>query len=166
MVNTLNYIPKLARYEWHPFTIANAPNLEGKVVFYIKAAGRWTSALYELFLQDPVKGGDLPIAYVGVSGSYGASAQAYLAYGHILVIASGLGVTPLLSIWQHFVSALHFPASRPEMTVHPSTVLLQPDYKRLEEYHDVQNPSRQIGCQLSSSVVLRPPSRYLLRPRR
>jgi predicted ferric reductase len=61
-------IPQLARYEWHPFTIANAPNLEGKVVFYIKAAGRWTSALHELVSEASVKGGDLPIAYVGVRG--------------------------------------------------------------------------------------------------
>jgi predicted ferric reductase len=68
-------IPQLARYEWHPFTIANAPNLEGKVVFYIKAAGRWTSALHELVSEASVKGGDLPIASVGVRGPYGAPAQ-------------------------------------------------------------------------------------------
>ena len=29
-------IPQLARSEWHPFTIANAPNLEGKWSFTLK----------------------------------------------------------------------------------------------------------------------------------
>jgi respiratory burst oxidase len=131
-------IPQLARHEWHPFTIANAPNLEGSVVVYIKAVGRWTSALYDLVSEASVKGGDLPIAHVGVRGPYGAPAQDYLSYRHILVIGSGIGVTPLLSIWKYLVSASRSLASEPKTTAQPSEVRTENEYKRLEEENDEQ----------------------------
>merc|ERR1711937_483376 len=45
----LKYLPISTR-EWHPFTIASAPNEDSnknEIVFYIKNAGRWTGALME-----------------------------------------------------------------------------------------------------------------------
>jgi len=28
-------IPDIAQYEWHPFTISSAPEMEGKIMYYI-----------------------------------------------------------------------------------------------------------------------------------
>lgn len=42
-------IPKLARYEWHPFTISSAPELQGELWLHIRSLGNWTNKLYEYF---------------------------------------------------------------------------------------------------------------------
>lgn len=96
-------IPQISAYEWHPFTIAGAPtrNDGGKVTFYIKAVGRWTNQLYDLALA--AKTDDMSDIYI--RGPHGAPAQNYFSYRHLVVIGSGIGVTPLLSIWQHLVQA-------------------------------------------------------------
>jgi respiratory burst oxidase len=75
------------------------------VVFCIKAVSRWTLALYELVSETSAKGGDLPVPNVGVRGPYSGPAQDYISYRYIIVIGSGIGVTPLLSVWKHLVSA-------------------------------------------------------------
>ena len=90
-------IPEISTTEWHPFTIASSPTGDGSVTFYIKDAGRWTSCLYQL-----AKTGRAP-KKVGLRGPFGAPAQNYFSYDHIIVIGSGIGVTPLLSVWKYLV---------------------------------------------------------------
>jgi respiratory burst oxidase len=102
-------IPELSRYEWHPFTIASAPNSDNTVSFCIKALGRWTNGLFDL--ADTFQGGDVeepkaPLSMtVNLRGPFGAPAQNYLNYRHLVVIGSGIGVTPLLSVWAYLVRA-------------------------------------------------------------
>jgi NAD(P)H-flavin reductase len=131
-------IPALSAHEWHPFTIASSPavsvagdtdNNGECVLFYIKASGRWTNALYDQAIlltrsgedtnclgsagsdiplnlmvdgSDANKGFDIPLDVL-IRGPFGAPAQNYFMYQHIVVIGSGIGVTPLLSIWKHLV---------------------------------------------------------------
>eukprot|EP00980_Cylindrotheca_fusiformis_P007353 scaffold1525_cov142-Cylindrotheca_fusiformis.AAC.153 len=96
-------IPDISQVEWHPFTIASAPTGDDKyedVTFYIKAAGKWTGKLFKLassFSKDDGRS-------VFIRGPYGAPAQNYLAYRHLIVIGSGIGVTPLLSVWKFLVN--------------------------------------------------------------
>jgi hypothetical protein len=103
-------IPELSKSEWHPFTIASAPNNMkdsdeyGHVEFFVKSCGKWTSALYELASSLTLANGNKIIAEVGLRGPFGAPAQNYFEYDHLVVIGSGIGVTPLLSIWKHIVS--------------------------------------------------------------
>ena len=96
-------IAEIAAREWHPFTVASAPNMAGQVVFYVKVVGRWTRALYELAADSPP--GEPLVCFVGLRGPYGAPAQDYLSYKHIVVIGSGMGVTPLLSSWKSLVNS-------------------------------------------------------------
>jgi hypothetical protein len=42
-------IPKLARYEWHPFTISSAPEIKGELWLHVRSLGNWTNKLYEYF---------------------------------------------------------------------------------------------------------------------
>lgn len=88
------------------FKIASAPNEEGKVTFYIKAVGRWTNSLYAFAAASHPNAGKPAFATVGIRGPFGAPAQNYLAYRHLLVVGSGIGVTPLLSIWKHLVGTV------------------------------------------------------------
>uniref|UniRef100_A0A7S1XIV4 FAD-binding FR-type domain-containing protein n=1 Tax=Erythrolobus australicus TaxID=1077150 RepID=A0A7S1XIV4_9RHOD len=93
-------IPELARFEWHPFTIASPPSDEGTITFYIKASGRWTTALYELAEKEKLGDADdgRPLK-ARMRGPFGAPAESFSGYPHVLLVGTGIGVTPLLSIW-------------------------------------------------------------------
>ena len=97
-------IPEVSKSEWHPFTIASAPcdaaddDEYGHVEFFVKSVGKWTDALYRC-AEDRTN----VISEIGLRGPFGAPAQNYFEYDHLVVIGSGIGVTPLLSIWKHIV---------------------------------------------------------------
>ncbi|XP_053387111.1 NADPH oxidase 5-like [Mercenaria mercenaria] len=42
-------IPEIATYEWHPFTISSAPEMEGHIWLHVRSAGHWTNKLYKHF---------------------------------------------------------------------------------------------------------------------
>ncbi|CAL8130286.1 unnamed protein product [Orchesella dallaii] len=42
-------IPKIAKYEWHPFTISSAPEQLDEIWLHVRACGQWTTKLYEYF---------------------------------------------------------------------------------------------------------------------
>ncbi|XP_072946403.1 NADPH oxidase 5 [Epargyreus clarus] len=42
-------IPAIATYEWHPFTISSAPDLEEYLWLHIRGVGEWTNRLYSYF---------------------------------------------------------------------------------------------------------------------
>jgi len=102
--------PPISDREWHPFTIASAPNEKirsknGKkeLVFYIKKAGRWTGALCDYFSYHD-SSGTKQTPQIFIRGPHGSPAANYFEYKHILVIGSGIGVAPLLSIWKYLVA--------------------------------------------------------------
>eukprot|EP00536_Pseudo-nitzschia_multiseries_P010555 jgi/Psemu1/319877/estExt_fgenesh1_pm.C_3250001 len=130
--------------EWHPFTIASAPddddeeeeikntadkilskrstnndeNVEEEeeeeekssprakpktVVFYIKSTGRWTSAFYDYAAAYDLSKARKALE-IEIRGPHGAPAMNYFEYKHIMVVGSGVGVTPLLSIWKYLMA--------------------------------------------------------------
>jgi predicted ferric reductase len=107
--------------EWHPFTIASAPTddddiddldndieagisspTKKKLVFYIKSAGRWTEALHNYASAFDLNKAMKPTE-ISIRGPHGAPAMNYFEYRHIIVIGSGIGVTPLISIWKYLI---------------------------------------------------------------
>ncbi|KAK4292137.1 hypothetical protein Pmani_035075 [Petrolisthes manimaculis] len=48
-------IPSIARFEWHPFTISSAPELEDVFTVHIRAVGEWTKRVYDLFKHQEVE---------------------------------------------------------------------------------------------------------------
>ncbi len=95
--------------EWHPFTIASAPNSDARIydgknvkvlVFFIRATGRWTEAFYDYAAAFDLSKATMQVS---VRGPHGAPAANFSEYRDIIVIGSGVGVTPLLSVWQYMV---------------------------------------------------------------
>ncbi|KAG1714343.1 NADPH oxidase 5 [Nymphon striatum] len=48
-------IPSIAKFEWHPFTISSAPEMEGYISLHIRGVGQWTNTLYEYFSNIPTQ---------------------------------------------------------------------------------------------------------------
>ncbi|XP_013401170.1 NADPH oxidase 5 [Lingula anatina] len=42
-------IPKIAKFEWHPFTISSAPEQSEYIWLHIRGVGQWTNKLYDFF---------------------------------------------------------------------------------------------------------------------
>ena len=51
-------IPSISRFEWHPFTISSAPEVEETFGLHIRCAGGWTNALYQYVKKENNKGKD------------------------------------------------------------------------------------------------------------
>jgi len=45
-------VPNIAKYEWHPFTISSAPEIEDEFSVHIRAVGGWTKQLYDMCKED------------------------------------------------------------------------------------------------------------------
>lgn len=109
-------VPALSFWQWHPFTIASAPD-DRKLVFMIKAYGNWTARLYSMLADrgcrsgdDDAEAGDHERAasadwprepsplYVELRGPFGAPSQDYHQFEHIVLVSGGIGCTPFCSI--------------------------------------------------------------------
>ena len=44
-------VPKIAKFEWHPFTISSAPENKDELWLHIRSLGNWTRKLNEYFSQ-------------------------------------------------------------------------------------------------------------------
>ncbi len=78
--------------EEHPFTISSAPTRPGALQFSIRSSGDWTKGLGRL------KPGDTAV----VDGPYGIFSHLAHAQGkEIIMIAGGIGITPMLSMLRY-----------------------------------------------------------------
>ncbi|MGO8693832.1 MAG: ferric reductase-like transmembrane domain-containing protein [Rectinemataceae bacterium] len=88
-------IPRISRFEWHPFTISSNPE-EGKAVsVHICSLGNWTRALYRLVESRPRKEQRLPVE---IRGPYGTPSTRIFRSRCAVLIGAGIGVTPFASI--------------------------------------------------------------------
>jgi predicted ferric reductase/Ca2+-binding EF-hand superfamily protein len=98
-------LPALARHEWHPFTICNAPGKE-TLLFHVRSAGDWTSKLRLLAAKSPIeRGGDE--LYVNLDGPFGAPSEHIFDSAHAVMIGAGIGVTPFASILDELITRAH-----------------------------------------------------------
>jgi NADPH oxidase len=131
-------IPQISLLEWHPYSIANAPN-ENKII-YIKVLGDWTKNLKYL-IQNNEK---IDIYF---DGFYGNISKYLLEYQYILLIGGGLGITPILSILKHiyynyknnlqYIKKIHFICSFDDFQ--KITHLLDPLYSEYKEIFNKEN---------------------------
>lgn len=131
-------IPQISLLEWHPYSIANAPN-ENKII-YIKVLGDWTKNLKYL-IQNNEK---IDIYF---DGFYGNISKYLLEYQYILLIGGGLGITPILSILKHiyynyknnlqYIKKIHFICSFDDFQ--KITHLLDPIYSEYKEIFNKEN---------------------------
>ena len=70
----------------HPFSIASTPE-SGSMQIVIKADGFWTKRLARN-----------PVNYIWIEGRYSASTIPTSLYPRLILVAGGVGITPLISI--------------------------------------------------------------------
>ena len=108
-------IPQISSLQWHPFTMASNPEEKDVVYFYISPVGNWTNDLKSIQdsgKKDIEKGAknDLKQELMSkqlvarLDGPFGAPAEHFKSYEHLMFIASGVGATPFSSI---LMSLLH-----------------------------------------------------------
>ncbi|XP_076920587.1 respiratory burst oxidase homolog protein C-like [Bidens hawaiensis] len=92
-------------FEWHPFSITSAPG-DDYLSVHIRESGDWTKKINQTF-RDPNATGifraDYPedsplVPKVIIDGPYGAPAQDYKNFEVVLLVGSGIGATPMISI--------------------------------------------------------------------
>ena len=90
-------IPNISPLEWHPFSISNPLN-HPSTVFYIKNMHRgWTKKLNKI----AEKSWCITNLNIGIEGPYGITLD-FENYDHIILIAGGVGITPMHNIFFTF----------------------------------------------------------------
>eukprot|EP01042_Synura_sphagnicola_P007869 gene7869-10075_t len=96
-------IPALDPFQSHPFTISSAPSdsygPDGYVHFTIKDVGEgtWTGRLAALARSRESADKEVEPLYVSVDGPYGRAIR-YSEYEDVVLVAGGIGITPMASI--------------------------------------------------------------------
>ena len=97
-------VPAISSFEWHPFTISSAPS-DGKVTCHIKMAPTGDTSFTGKLLN-LAKSGLAPQALqVNVDGPYGEHLDP-TDFDTILLVAGGIGVTPIHSIFRELRNRL------------------------------------------------------------
>lgn len=86
-------IPKLGFSQFHPFSISSSPH-EKSVTMHTKAIGGWTHRLMELAKKES----KVNILIEGPYGKLAVDVNDTNRYKMVVLIAGGIGVTPLMSI--------------------------------------------------------------------
>jgi predicted ferric reductase len=88
-------VPKVSRFEWHPFTISSSPEEQKDLSVHVRGLGNWTRALYEVVQHLPE---DDPYLPVEIRGPFGAPSSRIFRSQTAILIGAGIGVTPFASI--------------------------------------------------------------------
>lgn len=132
-------IPSVAQHEWHPLSLAG-PCSDENLSVMLRGSGDWASEVYQLLkaaalrptpaitrlrpcstaddstYEDSTGFEVLSDLRIHVDGPFGAPAVAYSRYAVVLLVATGVGVTPFLSMLANAVeesAALDTPQSTP-----------------------------------------------------
>jgi len=90
-------IPALSWTEWHPFSLASAPHSPNNEV-YVRVLGDFTSRLHALATTQAQTGAPLRVR---ADGPYGGIHVDMQATPTLVLVAGGIGITPVLSIVRH-----------------------------------------------------------------
>ncbi|KAM0066285.1 putative NAD(P)H oxidase (H(2)O(2)-forming) [Helianthus debilis subsp. tardiflorus] len=87
----------VSRFEWHPFSLTSAPD-DDYLSVHIRSLGDWTGEINRK-LRDSDH-----TPKVKVDGPYGAPSQDYKKYNVVLLVGTGIGATPMISIVKDMVN--------------------------------------------------------------
>lgn len=91
-------IPRLSRFEWHPFTISSPPERRDALTLHVRSLGDWTGRLRAAV---PTLGAGQPVY---LDGPHGTPANDIFRARVAVLIAAGIGVTPFASILQSLLA--------------------------------------------------------------
>jgi predicted ferric reductase len=100
-------IPLVSPWEWHPFSLSSSPHHE-VLMLHIKTLGQWTERLEELAKRTDVEWKDVKMY---VEGPYGSISLPLDRYTNVLMVAGGIGITPLGSIYNDLLR-VHYLGTR------------------------------------------------------
>ena len=150
-------IPEISSFQWHPFTIASSPE-EETIYFFIAPTGDWTNLLNILSdklnnvskgiieSEKDLKETKLKIASqemlinkkisIRMDGPFGAPAENFKNYEHLIFIASGVGATPFSSI---LVTLLYMMKNKEKPLSFKSLTFywLQRNYSKVDYLNDI-----------------------------
>ncbi|KAI9024528.1 ferric reductase like transmembrane component-domain-containing protein [Hyaloraphidium curvatum] len=79
-----------SRLDFHPLSASSAPDASGTMSFHVKASGDFTVALASSLSSERLR--------VYVDGFHGRPRIAFESYHTVILVAGGIGVSPMLSI--------------------------------------------------------------------
>ena len=88
-------VPRVSRFEWHPFTISSNPEWREGLTLHVRSLGNWTRALYRIAEKAGKKDRPLPAE---IRGPYGTPSARIFRSKCAVLIGAGIGVTPFASI--------------------------------------------------------------------
>lgn len=83
-------VPVVSGHEWHPFTISSIPE-EPEACVSIRAMGDWTTKLRDTLIENAE-------VDIFVNGPFASPADSFEDYDYLVLVASGIGVTPFIGI--------------------------------------------------------------------
>ena len=154
--------------EEHPFTISSAPDETGRIAFTIKESGDYTATI----------GRTKPGERATVHGPFGRFSCVRLGdFEHLILIAGGVGITPMLSSLRHMAASgfekpvtliwanrekediffadelLRIQQTLPHLNVH-HVLSRQPDYQGPKGHLNEDLLSRLLGEDITGSRVM------------
>ena len=85
-------VPAISHFEWHPFTISSAPNMD-QIEFTVSSQGTntWTGKLevWASTNSEPIQ--------IQIDGPFGRAAT-YHDHEVLILVAGGIGVTPMITM--------------------------------------------------------------------
>jgi NADPH oxidase len=90
--------PRVAFFEWHPFTLTSAPE-EDYFSVHIRVLGDWTKEIAEKLgaeTNEFQQSWELPNMYV--DGPFGTASEDVFEHSVALLVGAGIGVTPFASV--------------------------------------------------------------------
>mmetsp|Transcript_26197 Transcript_26197/g.44193 ORF Transcript_26197/g.44193 Transcript_26197/m.44193 type:complete len:553 (+) Transcript_26197:100-1758(+) len=98
-------IPKLHYIEYHPFSISSSSN-ESETTIHIRSLGDWTARLLKETTahQKENEGAAMPLT-IYCEGPFGAPMVNHESHDYevFIMVSGGIGITPLQSLYNHFI---------------------------------------------------------------
>ncbi|HEY3255851.1 MAG TPA: NADPH oxidase family protein, partial [Polyangiaceae bacterium] len=91
-------IPRLARREWHPFTISGSS--DEALCFHVRSEGNWTKALRRMADERDA----LEEMSVHLDGPFGTPSRSIFGARYAVLVGAGIGVTPFASVLEAMIS--------------------------------------------------------------
>jgi len=88
-------VPRISRFEWHPFTISSAPEESRHIDLHIRKLGNWTGRLHKHFRGKRKEDRKAPVV---IDGPYGTPSAKILTRRQVILVGAGIGVTPFTSV--------------------------------------------------------------------
>ena len=95
-------VPFLSKYQWHPFSVFPSATEKGRSSVFIQASGDWSRALHD----EIALGTTRPI---WIRGPFVSPFDSAVGFDNIVLVATGIGITPVLAIIDRFRGARRVP---------------------------------------------------------